>query len=163
MTTNPLGGRNSDGSVARTRDAGRVEPGLLGGLAERRGDVVGVLRVDRPAREGDLSGVAAHVVGPLDEQHVGAVPAPAVVAEQDEHGRLATALVRRQERAEVLRPDVLRADRETAQPAGQVVEPAVLGGVAHSRTPRYFCTSPSSSAADLIAPGCRPASVPSAA
>ena len=51
-------------------DAGRVEPDLLGRLAQRGGHRPVVVRVDRAAGERRLPGVLAQPVGPLDEQQV---------------------------------------------------------------------------------------------
>jgi hypothetical protein len=49
-------------------DSGRVEGDLLGGLAQRRGDRVVVLRVQATPGEGDLPRVRAQRMGPLQQQ-----------------------------------------------------------------------------------------------
>ena len=67
VTEKLLGGSQSSRQLAEHLDAGRVEPGLLLGLPERRLDRR-LARVDRAAGEGDLAGVGAHVVRALGEQ-----------------------------------------------------------------------------------------------
>jgi hypothetical protein len=50
----------------------RVQARLLLSFTQRRGDGVGVLRVDTAPGERRLPGVGAHIVGPFDEKHIGA-------------------------------------------------------------------------------------------
>ena len=95
-------------------------PGLLLGLAQRGRDEVVVLGVAGAAGEGDLGRLGAHRVRALDEHDVLAVVlgAGGRGAEEDEHRRLAAALLRRQEAREPLGRDVLEAHDELVHPRG---------------------------------------------
>ena len=166
MTTNPLGGRNSAGSVADDVHARRVEPGLLDRLAQRRGDHVLVLR-GRPPRRGRppaRRGCACR--GRARSAARRRRPSPGRrLAEQHEHRRLAAALVRRQEPAQLLGPHVQRGLRERPQPLRQ---PSYAGSPAARSAPSQPDTEVAldqprrSSACDWIAPIVRPATLPSA-
>ena len=92
--TGPVGQHRGDREARRRQvelrqdgerdDAGRVEAGLLLGLAQRGGDRAGVAAFGAAAGERDLARVRTQGAGPLGEQHVGAVGGG--LAEQHEDG-----------------------------------------------------------------------------
>ena len=119
VTTKLLGGSHERRQLAEDVDA-RADPGPVSSSAsrKRRGDLVGVLEVLRSAGKGDLSGVRAHVVRALDQQHLWTV---GPVAEQDQHRRRPRRTVRRWRE---LRPPLRTPTRTTSthgfEPAGQL-------------------------------------------
>ena len=127
----PQDGRHheaADGDVEPRQHAedlhtGRVEAGLLLGLAKRRphrtGSVgIAVLRVEGAAGEPGLAGMRAQGPGAFHQEQLGAAGA---VAEEDQHRGLPAAALRRQEAAELARLDRRGRAGHRGQPLGQAV------------------------------------------
>ena len=85
VTAKLLGGSHSSGSDANTSTPDGSTP-VSSSASQRGRGGGGVLLVDGAAREGDLPGVGAHVVGALGEQQVGT---GRTVAEEHEDGAAA--------------------------------------------------------------------------